>query len=674
MDSATKKRHAQLQKLIAYHQKRYHKEDAPEISDEAYDALVRELCGLEEKHPTLKKGKSVTENVGATPLATFSKVIHEVPQWSFANVFSYDELVAWKDRLVRHLEREGFPSPTAFSYCIEHKIDGLKVVLTYKKGVLAQGATRGDGEIGEDITENIKTFRSIPQKLTGPIDIIVGGEAWLSNSEFLRINKEREERSELLFANPRNAAAGSLRQLDSSITASRKLDCFVYDLEKLEGMEEPKTQYDELLLLKNLGFTVNPSYKHCKTLNDVEEYYKAWYTKRHANVFETDGVVVKVNEVEYQKALGYTAHAPRFAIAYKFPAEQVTTIVEDIVLQVGRTGVLTPVAELKPVRVAGSVVSRATLHNEDQIRRLDVRVGDTIILQKAGDVIPEVVSVLKELRTGKEHVFHFPKKVSVCGGDGSIEKVPGQALWRCVSKDSYEQMARKFQHFVSKKTFNIDGIGPRILEILLERGLVTEYADIFTLAYGDLEGLPSFKEKAIRNLLGAIDNARNVSLERLLFSLSIEQVGEETARDFASHFGTLSSIEKASQEELEAIDGVGPIVARSVFEWFRDEKNMRVLEKLMEQVRVLERRKDISMVGILSGKTVVITGTLSTLSREDAKELVRKSGGKTAESVSAKTSFVVAGENAGSKAKKAKTLGVEIIDENEFLSRINTKK
>lgn len=663
------KRHAQLEKLVAYHQKRYHEEDAPEISDEAYDALVRELRDIEETHPDLQKEKSASVRVGGAPLESFQKVCHEVPQWSFGNVFSFEELKAWQEKLARHLERESGLNPNKFSFCVEHKIDGLKVVLTYKQGVFVGGATRGDGEVGEDITENLKTIRSIPLTLTKPVDIIVGGEAWLAHHELIRINKERAKKSEPLFANPRNAAAGSLRQLDSRITASRKLDCFVYDIERLSGIDEPETQCAELELLKELGFTINQLYKHCTSINEIERFYTDCHKNRTKQVFEMDGVVIKVNEVAYQKALGYTATAPRFAIAYKFPAEQVTTRVEDIVLQIGRTGVLTPVAVLTPVRVAGSVVSRATLHNEDQIKRLDVRVGDTVILQKAGDVIPEIVSVLTELRMGTEKKYSFPKRVPACGGDGSIEKVAGQAVWRCVSKDSFEQIARKFQHFVSKKTMNIDGLGPQIMNLLLENGIVTTYADLFTLKKEDLEGLPSFKEKAIHNLLNAIATARKVELGRLIFSLSIDQVGEETARDLARHFKSLDAVRHATKEELESVEGVGPVVADSVHTWFRDKKNSEAVDKLVQHLDVVLPAVARSQ-GKLVGKTVVVTGTLPTLSREQAKEVVRTTGGKTAESVSVKTSFVVVGENAGSKADKAKKLGVETIDEAEFLRRV----
>lgn len=648
--------------------------DAPKISDEAYDALVRELCALEVAHPEFKTVDSPSERVGGTPLKEFSKVNHEVRQWSFDNVFSHEELVAWRERLVRHLERETRLNAQAFTLCAEHKIDGLKIILTYRQGVFVQGATRGNGEVGEDITQNLRTIRSIPLMLSEPVDIIVGGEAWLPRKELVRINREREKAKEPLFANCRNAAAGSLRQLDPKVTASRNLACFIYDIERLvptDRVSDPVTQVEELALLAKLGFSVNPDHALCRTVEEVEQYYRRLITKREKQAFDIDGVVIKVNEVVYQRALGHTANAPRFGVAYKFPAEQVTTRVEDIVLQVGRTGVLTPVAWLTPVRVAGSVVSRATLHNEDQIRRLDVRVGDTVILQKAGDVIPEVVAVVKELRTGKEKKYTFPKKVSLCGGDGAIERIEGQAAWRCVSKDSFEMIARKYHHFVSKKTLDIEGLGPQIVDLLLEQGLLKTYADLFTLEVGDLNGLPGFKVKAIQNLLKGIEKARRTTLARLLFALSIDQVGEETARDLATHFGTIDQVRAATDEELEAIEGVGPIVAASVYRWFREPVHVAELDALLPHITIEQPSAHLAagqLSGVLQGKTVVVTGTLATLSRDEAEDLVRSAGGKATGSVSKNTSFVVAGENPGSKVAKANTLGVPILSETDFLA------
>ncbi|MBP9760395.1 MAG: NAD-dependent DNA ligase LigA [Candidatus Pacebacteria bacterium] len=703
MKSETQNRTAKLREMVTYHMKRYHEDDAPEISDEAYDALVRELRELESAHPEWKTVDTPSERIGGAPQKEFTKVRHETQQWSFDNIFTYEELTAWRDKVLRQLEKQLLQnSPRAvggggdsassrntqpvtpnLSFCVEHKIDGLKIVLTYEKGKFVRGATRGDGVMGEDITQNLRTIRSIPLTLAQPADCIVVGEAWLPKKELARINKERAKNGEPLFANPRNAAAGSLRQLDPKVTASRKLDCYMYDIDlltyppsstpSLQGREiVPATQTDELTLLQDLGFQVNPYYKHCVSVDDIEAFYQHWHVTRHTLPFEIDGVVLKVNEVVYQDALGYTANAPRFGVAYKFPAEQVTTRVEDIVLQVGRTGVLTPVACLTPVRVAGSVVHRATLHNEDQIKRLDVRVGDTVVLQKAGDVIPEIVSVVHELRTGKETPYRFPKKVPQCGGDGSIERIEGQSAWRCVSKDSFELTARKFHHFVSKKALDIDGLGPQIMDLLLEEGLVTTYADIFELKEGDLNGLPGFKEKAIKNLLAGIERARHTTFARVLFGLSIDQVGEETARDIAVRFGTFDRVRGATIEELTAIDGVGDVVATSLRAWCAIRENQTALDALLPHL-VLEKVQTVS-AGPLSGQTVVVTGTLPTLSRDEAHELVRNAGGKVSSSVSAKTSFVLAGSEAGSKRKKAEELNIEVVDEREFQKRIMNRE
>lgn len=669
--SAERTRAQKLRELIEYHRKQYHEADAPEISDTAYDALFAELVVLEDTYPELKTADSPTQRVGGEPLERFVKVKHEVPQWSFDNIFSTDELQKWTERVERWVAKESDPTIDT-SYCVEEKIDGLKVVLTYRGGVFVQGATRGNGETGEDITHNLRTIRSLPLRLTNEVDIVVGGEAWLGHGEFERINRERAAAGEALFANPRNAAAGSLRQLDPKIAASRRLDCFVYDIEKLEGAELPPSQTQELEYLRGLGFNVNARYVHAVTADEIESCYKRFYKERDTLPYDVDGAVIKLNEHTHQEALGYTAHAPRFAVAYKFPAEQVTTQVRDIRLQVGRTGVLTPVAELEPVRVAGSLVSRATLHNEDQIRRLDVRVGDTVILQKAGDVIPEIVSVLTELRTGKEKRFTFPKKVPGCGGDGSIERIPGQAAYRCVSSDSIDQLRRRLHHFVSKKALNIEGLGPNIVDLLLEHERISDQADIFKLETGDLDGLPGFKERAVTNLIESIDAARTATVARVLFGLSIDQVGEETARDLAAHFGTLERIAEAGTDELEAVEGIGPVVAASMRAWFADETHRDLLARLLPELNI--ESGEMKLTGAFSGKTVVLTGTLEGLSRDEAKELVRTHGGKVASSVSKHTDYVVLGANPGSKAKKAAELGVPTLGEQEFIELLSENK
>lgn len=664
-----------LRDTIDHHRYCYHVLDQPEIEDTVYDSLMGELIELEKQYPTLKSPTSPSMRVGDKPLEQFSKVRHITRQWSFDNVFDKEEFLAWEERIQRMLGKEGSHSP--ISYTAELKIDGLKIILTYENGVLVRGATRGDGVTGEDVTQNLKTIGSIPLTLKQNVNIVVGGEAWLSDAELARINKERKKQNEPLFANPRNAAAGAIRQLDPKVAASRRLNSFIYDIEQISSgddtVEEPKTQYDELELLRKLGFKVNKHYALCESAAAVCAYYDRWVKKKEKEEYGIDGVVVKVNSIEQQQALGHTAKAPRFAVAFKFPAEQVTTVVEDIVLQVGRTGVLTPVAHLKPILVAGSIVSRATLHNEDEIKRLDVRIGDTVVLQKAGDVIPDVVRVMTELRSKKEKPYTFPKRVPECGGDGRIERIEGQAAWRCVNKDSFAQRRRKFHHFVSKKALNVEGLGPNIVDVLLEKGLVNSLDDFFTLRAGDLDGLPGFQERSVNNLLEAIEKSRTVPLARLLFGLSIPQVGEETARDIASHFGSLERLQRASIEALEVIEGVGDIVAHSVHEWFADTDNKALLKRLEKHITI-EVPIAKMHAGKLKGKTFVLTGTLSSLSRDEAGERIRSLGGKVSSSVSKNTNYVVAGDDPGSKYERAKTLGVPILKEREFARMIKVKE
>lgn len=658
-----------LRKLIAYHHKRYHEDDAPEISDEAYDSLVRELRALEgvgEEH------ESITNQVGGAPNDAFSKVVHKVRQWSLNNVFDIEELRDWEEQIKRRLQEEGIN--TALTYDVGHKLDGLKVVLTYESGKLIRAATRGNGVIGEDVTHTASTIKDIPATLIKPVDLICVGEVWLSETEFKRINEERVKLDEPLFANPRNAAAGSLRQLDPVVTASRRLSIVVYDLDFVDvkdtGLLHPSTQHEEIFLLKELGFEIGEHTLLVKNIDEVYKYYENWKNKRSSLKYNVDGIVIKVNDLLLQKRLGYTAKAPRFAVAYKFPAEQSTTVVEDIVLQVGRTGVVTPVAHLTPTRIAGSVVSRATLHNEDQIKRLDVRVGDTVILQKAGDVIPEIVSVVKELRPATAKPYRFPKTVEGCGGDGSIERIPGEAAYRCTILDSDFIYRRKLYHFVGKTALNMDGVGPRIIDLLLDEGLIKTLADLFTLEVGDLDGLPGFKDKAANNLIEAINNAREVELYRLLVGLSIPNIGEETARLVADYCGSLESIKIASTEELSSIYGVGEIVAESLVYWMKDKDNQTLLSSILPHLKIKNPTKRKNSTGALVGKTLVFTGALSSLSRDEAKALAREAGAKIASSVSKKTDFLVMGEEAGSKASAAEALGVVVLKEAEFLKMV----
>jgi len=540
-------RYEKLKETINYYRYLYHVKDNSNISDEAYDSLIKEIIEIEERYPKLITPTSPTQRVGDTPLKEFKKVKHEVSQWSYDDCFDFEELKKWDEKVRRMIAKDISLKEEKIEYCCELKIDGLKIILTYKNGQFVQGATRGDGEIGEDVTQNLKTIKSIPLILPKPISIIAVGECWLSKKELVDINKSRVLKDEEPFANTRNAAAGSIRQLDPKIAAERKLSSFIYDIDYINN-ELPKTQDEELKLLSDLTFKINPHHEVFDSLEGVERYYKKWAKDKEKLDYGLDGIVIKINSRKIQEALGYTAKSPRWGIAYKFPAEQVTTIVEDIVFQIGRTGVITPVAHLRPVLVAGSTVSRATLHNEDEIKRLDVRIGDTVILQKAGDVIPDIVEVVKGLRTGKEKVFVFPTKLEACGGDGSIERIPGQAAWRCVNTNSFAQQKRKFYHFVSKKAFNMDGCGPKIIDVLLDNNLVTNFDDIFTLKRGDLIALPRFAEKSVDNLLSSIEKSREISLARFIVSLSIPQVGEETAIDLSNYFGSLEKIRNAETD------------------------------------------------------------------------------------------------------------------------------
>jgi DNA ligase (NAD+) len=658
-------RYEKLKKTVDKYRYLYHVLDRPEVTDEAYDSLIKELVEIEDKYPELITPLSPTQRVGDKPLDEFKKVKHEVRQWSFDDCFGSDGLKKWDEKVRRMIVKESSLKEEKVEYCCELKIDGLKIILTYKKGEFVQGATRGDGEIGEDVTQNLRTIKSIPLVLSKPMDIVVVGECWLSKKELERINEDRNKTGEQLFANTRNAAAGSIRQLDPKIAASRRLSSFIYDVDKMTfGL--PDTQDAELKLISDLGFKTNPYHQVFDTLEDVERFYKKWSKDKEKLDYGLDGIVIKINSRKIQEALGYTGKSPRWGIAYKFPAEQVTTVVEDIVLQVGRTGVITPVAHLRPVVVAGSTVSRATLHNEDEIKRLDVRIGDTVILQKAGDVIPDIVEVLKDLRTGKEKAYTFPKTLDACGGDGSIERIPGQSAWRCVNTNSFAQQKRKFYHFVSKKAFNMDGCGPKIIDALLENNLISNFDDIFTLKRGDLLALPRFGEKSVDNLLNSIEKAKTVSLARFIVSLSIPQVGEETAIDLANHFGNIEKIRNVKVEELEKINGVGDIVGKSVYDWFLNKDNSKLTDRLLKNVKIENVPSLRSGAGPLLGKSFVLTGTLSTMSRDEAKEKIRALGGDVSESVSSKTTYVVAGESAGSKLEKAQKLGVEVLDEDGF--------
>lgn len=678
----TRVRYKQLKEAINRYRRLYHVYDKEEIPEAARDSLMRELAQLEAEHPSLITSDSPTQRVAGKPLPQFEKVKHPVAQWSFNDAFTPEDLREFDARVKRFLKAEFGPSRSPRfgeagqggaeagdvqpTYLNELKIDGLKIVFTYESGLLKRAATRGDGEVGEDVTQNIRTIESVPLSLTRAIDCVVEGEVWMSAENLKQLNAARAKAGEPLYANPRNVAAGSIRQLDPAIARSRKLDAFIYELARTSEAF-PTTQEEVLDYLRGLGFKINPHHKKAATIEESILYWEIWREKGRREAYWTDGIVVKVNELKYQEVLGHTGKAPRFAIAFKFPAEEATTIVEDIAFQVGRTGVVTPVAHLRPVLVAGSTVSRATLHNEDEIKRLGVRVGDTVVIRKAGDVIPDIVQVVPELRPKNSKPFTWPRKIAACGGDGSIERVPGQAAWRCVDPESPERVRRIWEYFVSRKAMDIDGVGEKVTAALLESGLVTTFDDLFTLTEGDFLTLDGFAEISAKNAVAAIKTAsKAVPLARLLTALSIDQVGEETARDLAAHFGTIQKLQKASVAQLLEIDGVGEVVAQSIAAWFAEKKNITMLDRLLTHISIA-RPERAAGPQIFKGKTFVFTGSLETMSRDEAGERVRALGGEVAGSVSKKTSYVVSGDSAGSKFDKARALGVKIIDERNFL-------
>lgn len=659
-------RYGKLKEAINRYRVAYHVYDREEISQAALDSLKHELASIEERHPTIIAPDSPTQRVAGKPLPGFKKVRHKIRQWSFNDVFSGDEAREFDARVKRFL---GADIPVA--YVCELKIDGLKVILDYEEGVLKTAATRGDGEIGEDITHNIKTIESVPLSLSRPINIVVEGEVWMSEKELERINRERAKKDVPLFANPRNAAAGTVRQLDPRVAASRNLDVFVYDVAQTSEAF-PKTQWKELEYLRELGFKVNPHHAHALSIEEAITFWEKWKKKGRKQEYWIDGIVLKVDSRGYEEQLGFTGKAPRFAVAFKFPAEQVTTVVEDIVLQVGRTGVLTPVAHLKPMSVAGSVVSRATLHNEDEIARLDVRIGDTVVLQKAGDVIPDIVSVVRELRTGKEKKYMWPTKVPECGGDGSIERVPGMSAWRCVNVNSFAVIRRQFHNFVGKSALNIEGLGKKTVDLLLEEGLVQHYDELFTLTEGDVLPLPGFAEVSAQKLISSIQkSSKHIPLSRLIVGLSIPHVGEETATLLAGRYKTIDDLAEASAEALSSLNGVGEIVGTAIVGWFAFKRHQSLVERLKKVITIVsEKRSQVAQT--LSGKTFVLTGTLS-FSRDTAKNKIRAQGGDISSSVSKNTSYVVVGENPGSKRDDAERLAVPILSEGEFRAMVENE-
>lgn len=672
-----KERIAQLKKIIDYHRYQYHVLDKQEISDAALDSLKKELFDWETEYPDLITVDSPTQRVGGVALPEFQKVRHETPMLSLNDAFSETDLREWFTRLEKYLKRSVQPR----FYC-ELKIDGLAIELMYENGVLAQGSTRGDGIIGEDITENLKTIEAIPLLLKSsarypvPSRLVVRGEVFLTKQELARINKELQAAGKPLYMNPRNLAAGSLRQLDPKVTASRKLDSFQYDI--VLPADLPASAHlhsEEHDLLRQWGFKTNPHNTKCASLEEVIALRKKWNAEREALPYEIDGLVVLVDQNRDFEAGGVVGKTPRAAIAYKFSPKEAITIVEDIVVQVGRTGVLTPVARVKPVIVSGVTITHATLHNYDEIQRLDIKIGDTVVVSRAGDVIPHITRVLCEARTGKEKTFYMPRHCPVDGSPVIKEKV----IHRCENKKCGAVVRRSLYHFVSRGAFNLEGLGPKIIDRFLDEGLIRDAADLFSLEKGDIAVLSQFGEKSADNIVREIEEKKIISCARFIYALGIVHVGEETAALLAERISNSEfliskpvDITKIFQsmglEDLQSIHDIGPIVAQSIYDWFREPRHTQFLERLTQAgVRIQSQESKIKNQEKLKGVTFVITGTLSSLSRAEAKEKIRALGGGVHESVSRKTSFVVAGETPGSKYEQAKKQGVKILTENEFL-------
>ena len=662
-ESEAKSRIQKLRSEIARLRELYHVENAPEVTPEVYESLSRELKDLLEKFPKFADTNSPENRVAGKPLEKFEKVQHRSRMLSLNDVFSLEELESWQKRVEKLLGGE-----KDIEYFAEVKFDGLAVSLLYKDGLFVRGATRGDGFVGEDITENLKMLPSIPLTLGDKnkiSDLEVRGEVLMGRKVFERLNKIQEKKGEALFANTRNVAAGSMRQLDPSLVKERQLDFFAYDLIAYSDEVDFQNHDQEHAYLKEVGFQVDRHDKKAKHISEIEKFIKAFEKKRDSFPYGTDGIVISVNSLAKQKTLGSVGKAPRYMAAFKYPAEKATTIVKDIIFNVGRTGAITPLAIFEPTELAGSTVSKATLHNMDQIERLGLRIGDTVVIEKAGDIIPKVVEVLEKMRTGNEKKIKMPNGCPVCGG--KVERGNNVAHY-CTNLKCKAKNERYLEHFVS--VFGIYEIGPKILRRFKDEGLITDGADIFALKKEDISMLERFGEKSAENIIREINEKRKISLGRFLWALGILHVGEETARDLAREFKSIEKIKEASVEDLEAIENIGPKVAQSVYEFFQDKDYLRFIEKLKDNGVVVEKTKK-AKAGKLSGKTFVLTGTLSGMSRELAKEKILNLGGKVSGSVSGKTDYVVAGEEAGSKLAKAQDLGVEILNEDEFLKLIN---
>lgn len=657
------KRIADLRREIACHEKKYYVDNDPQISDAEFDALMRKLGGLEARFPDLVTPESPTQRVGERPLEGFIPVVHDRPMLSIDNCYDEKGLRDFEDRVRRLLPDR------KISYVAELKIDGLGISILYRGGKYARAVTRGDGVRGDDVTANVKTIRSLPLSIAETRDVEVRGEIYLPTDAFLGINREREEREEPLFANPRNAAAGSIRLLDAKEVAARNLDIFLYTL-FVDG-REPDTQWESLTRMRKLGFKTNPHSRRCPTIDDVLAFYREWTDKRDTLDFEADGVVVKIDDADARRALGTTAKSPRWAISYKFPARQATTRINDIVIQVGRTGALTPVAVLKPVKLSGTTIGRSTLHNEDELRRKDIRVGDVILLERSGDVIPHVVSVMKERRTGTERPFVWPTRCPICRS--AVFRPEGEVVSRCVNPSCPARIRESILHYASRRAMNIDGLGEALVDQLLEKGLVREIPDLYAFRAEDLAALERMGPKSAANLMEQIEASKTRDLARLVFALGIRHVGERLARNLAERFRMLDALAAAPAKELVTVEDVGPRVAESVVFFFAQAENRRLIARLIEAGLDPASGGEVTAGGPFAGQVFVVTGTLRSFGRDEARRRIEVLGGETADLVSGRTTCLVVGTSPGSKLDKARTLGIRVIDEEEFLKLLGDR-
>jgi DNA ligase (NAD+) len=663
-----RQRIAELREIITHHNYRYYVLDSPEISDEEYDELMKELRQLEAEHPELITPDSPTQRIGAPPVEAFGVVEHPQPLLSLANAFSYEDLAAWHKRVSTLL------GGRQFDLVCEPKMDGLAVALTYVDGLLATGATRGDGYRGENITQNLRTIRSIPLSVPreAPPRFEVRGEVYLPKAGFKKLNEERAKEDLPLFANPRNAAAGSVRQLDSGITARRPLDIFIYGLGWAEGKAVPDTHWEIMQYLKSLGFKINPNIALRHSLDEAEKYHQSWVESREKFDYEADGIVAKVNSIALQQELGTVAHEPRWAVAYKFPAVQGTTKLIDIGINVGRTGSLNPYAVLEPVRVGGVVISSAALHNEEDIHRKDIRIGDWVVVQRAGEVIPEIVEPIVSRRTGKEKIFHMPRRCPVCGSE--VIKPEGEAMHRCTNAACPSQALERIKHFVSRGAMDMDGVGEKLCQALFEAGLIKDAADLYYLTKEQLLGLERMADKSASNVLNSIEKSKDRPLARVIFALGITHVGDQYAERLAENFHSIDALARASEEDLRSIRPIGPKIAESIVAFFRQKGNRQIIEKLRKAEVKLEREKvgeELVSSLPLAGLEFVLTGKLESFSRPDAEAKIKALGGKAGSDVTRKTSYVVVGADPGSKLAKAEKLGIKTLSEAEFLDLLN---